>query len=164
MIHQNKYMEQSILNLFEINLESIPDKFFIEDPAEVDMNGNIITISSKKIQDKNFHLFEIIEAKDYGGKFSKIVLKSMRLHKVNVYALRKLINTLFKILGPDHNNKGRWCLRDFRQLYDKENDVLFGRSWQIETLKISCALDIDREENSITLTIHRAALLKINST
>lgn len=157
-------MEQSILNLFEINLESIPDKFFIEDPAEVDLSGNIITIYSKKIQDKNFHLFEIIEAKDYGGKFSKIVLKSMRLHKVNVYALRKLINNLFKILGPDYYNKGRWCLRDFRQLYDKEDDASFGRSWNIETLKISCVLGICREENSITLTLHRAALLKNNFT
>lgn len=36
-----KNMQQSILNLFEINLESIPDKFFIEDPAEVDMSGKL---------------------------------------------------------------------------------------------------------------------------
>ncbi len=153
-------MEQSILDLFDVNLVNIPDHSFNADPAIVDLNRNIIVSYSKAFLDKKFRIFEKIEAKDYGGKFSKIILKSEKLHRVNVYALRKLINLLFKILGPDHDNRGKWCLRDFRELYDKENYYSFGRLWNIESLKISCELRIDREENSIFLSIHRAAVLK----
>lgn len=106
MIHQNKNMQQSVLNLFGIDLENMPYNSFNEGMTEIDIRGNVIETWFRKFQDKNFITFDTIELQDFNGQFQKVILKSFKLHRINFWAVRKMINSLFKILGPDLSNKG----------------------------------------------------------
>lgn len=152
-------MQKTILTLFGFNIENFPDNSFIEDLPEVNIQGALINNYSKIFRDKTYALFDTIEIKHFGNCFN-VFFKSHKLNKINLYGLRKLINDLYKIYGPDSNGKGKYNTQDFRDLNHKEFS-LFNRFWNmIENEKLLCDLSNDKELNTLTLVIYGIGLSK----
>lgn len=141
-----------ILTLFGINLETLPDETFTEGASTITAQGDTTKSYFKDFKDNTFFIFERIEVRDIGGICNNIFFTAHGLKKVNIYTLKKLMNKLFEIYGPDTHNKGKWITEDFSYFNDKEFYGLFGRTWT-ENTNYPCQISIDREDNLISLVI-----------
>lgn len=153
--------KKSIDALFGFPLNTLPDSSFFEDPSEVNHQGALIENSSKIFKDKMYYLFDTIEVKRFRVDCSNVFFKSYKLHKVNLYALKRLMNNLFSIYGLDSQGKGKYCANDYSLFKDKEFYCLFGRHWENDNSEcLCCDLSIDREANTLTLAFFGVGLLQ----
>ena len=70
------------------------------------------------------------------------------------YFSKKLVDDLFMVYGPDDKQKGKFNSKDKEDFLSDDFYGLFGRYWGTEgKIKTPIDLSIDRDVNSITLTI-----------
>lgn len=141
-----------ILTLFGFDLKTLPDETFTEGSSNITAEGNLTKSHFKDFKDNTFFIFQKLEVRNIGGICNNIFFTTTGLKKVNVYALKKLINKLFEIYGPDSYDKGKWVTKDFSLFNDKEFYGLFGRTWSEDT-NYPCQISIEREDDSLSLVI-----------
>lgn len=151
-------MKKSILNLFGFNPETLPDSSFTENDMQANFKGDFFKDYSKKFKDNNFAIFDQIEVRIFGSA-KNVTFKCRNFNKINLYGFRKLINTLNRILGPDSEKRERYCTQDFRDIYNKELELLSVRTWNLENLLLNVDLSFDRADNSLSLIIYGVGAL-----
>lgn len=154
-------MKKNILTLFGFNIEMLPDGNFIEGSMVINHRGVLIKDYSKIFEDKTYFLFDTIEIKVF-TTCSNVFFISHKLQTTKLSSLKKLINDLYKIYGFDEFEKGSYCAKDIVDFKNKEVDFYFVRHWKedIESGIIPCNISIDRELNSLILTIYGVGLFK----
>lgn len=150
-------MHNKILSLFDYNLESDFLKSILDENAQVKTDGSIIIDFAKPFVDKTYHIFDTISVRDF-GQYSNIILSTKKFSIWKIRRYRKLINDLFKIYGPDNHN-GKYSIRDFRDLDDKEMDFCLLRKWPgTEKELLPCNISLDKTLNLLELIIFEAVI------
>lgn len=155
---------KAILTLFGFSLEDIPDNTFTPGKSEVTRSGDLLLTHHKQFNEDVFGIFEEIEVRNIGGSCNNIIFKANSLDKIPVNKVENLINKLHSIYGKDDDDKEKFSREDLQLFNDKDFYMLFGRSWMglENNLQYPCAVDIDKENNFINLTVWGVGLTKAN--
>ncbi len=148
-------MQKQLHNLFKINIHSIPDETFIEGVSLLNKSGEKVTDFRKVLPYMEYNIFDIIEVKKFEtSNLLNVFFKSYNLNKVQLREVKKLVDDLYMIYGPDDSHKGMLNAKDTEAFYSTQWYQLFGRNWTANTqLEIPLSLNIDRETNCIDLTL-----------
>ena len=147
-------MPKTISDFFNAKLESIPDDTFIEGNPEINTSGQTINNFRKTLRYLECNLFDTIEIKQFEGGMKNIFFKNHQLDNVAIADVQKLIDDLYLVYGQDDNHKGKFNSKDKEDFLSDDFYTLFGRYWGTEgKIKTPIDLSVDREVNSITLSI-----------
>lgn len=143
----------TILDLLNLDLNSVPDKSFIFIRDEKNQDGNTIKIFEKKLDFKEFDIFETVELKLFETGPMNVLFKSSYPDMVSVSSLKKMVDEIYSIYGYDFNKKGAFTSEDKKEYFDEINfGMLFSRDW-IEFSKYKYGVAISRNFSEIQLTI-----------
>ncbi|TCC92415.1 DUF4297 domain-containing protein [Pedobacter frigiditerrae] len=112
----------SVLDLFNINFNNIPDNSFIKGKSETNSDGTQLTNYRKKINFKECGLFDSIHIKYFSEKKYNITFESSIINFNTIAALKHLIGRLYKIYGIDDIGTGIFTTSEGL-------DILAGRHW-----------------------------------
>ena len=147
-------MAKTIKDFFNVQLDNIPDDTFIEGNPETNTSGQSISNFRKSLRYLECNLFDTVEIKQFEGNIKNIFFKNYELDNISIADVQKLVDDLFMVYGPDDKYKGKFNSKDKEDFLSDDFYGLFGRYWGTEgKIKTPIDLSIDRDVNSITLTI-----------
>ena len=100
--------KRTIFDFFQIDLKNIPDDSFIAGEVEENTSGQTVQNFRKSLNYKECGLFDTIEVKVIDGTNKNVFFKSFNPDRINLDALKKLIDELYLIHGNDGDNKGKF--------------------------------------------------------
>ncbi|MCZ2395008.1 MAG: hypothetical protein LC100_00525 [Chitinophagales bacterium] len=147
-------MPKNIRDFFNTELDNIPDDTFIEGNPETNSAGQTVNNFRKTLPHRECNLFDTIEIKQFADGTKNIFFINHQLDDVKIADVQKLVDDLYMVFGQDDNYKGKFNSKDKEDYLSDDFYTLFGRYWGTEgKIKTPIDLSIDREVNSITLSI-----------
>lgn len=144
--------KKKIFDFFQIDLKNIPDDSFISGEIEVNTSGQTVETFRKLLNYKECGLFDIIAVKVIDGTNKNVFFKSLNPDRINMEALKNLIDDLYLIQGNDDDNKDKFNSKDKIDYFDTEFFMLFGRSW-MDFPKYKYPISLSRDEDEVSISI-----------
>lgn len=144
--------KRTIFDFFQIDLKNIPDDSFIAGEVEENTSGQTVQNFRKSLNYKECGLFDTIEVKVIDGTNKNVFFKSFNPDRINLDALKKLIDELYLIHGNDGDNKGKFNSKDKTDFFDTEFYMLFGRNWT-DYPKYKYPVSVSRDEDEVSISI-----------
>ena len=144
--------KRTIFDFFQIDLKNIPDDSFIAGEVEENTSGQTVQNFRKSLNYKECGLFDTIEVKVIDGTNKNVFFKSFNPDRINLDALKKLIDELYLIHGNDGDNKGKFNNKDKADYLDTEFYMLFGRNWT-DYPKYKYPVTVSRDEDEVSISI-----------
>jgi hypothetical protein len=144
--------KRTIFDFFQIDLKKIPNDSFIAGKVEVNASGQTVHNFRKSLNHIECGLFDTIEVKVIDGTNKNVFFKSFNPDRINLDALKKLIDELYIIHGNDRDNKGKFNSKDKADFFDSEFYMLFGRNW-MDYPKYEYPVSVSRDENEVSISI-----------
>ena len=144
--------KRTIFDFFQIDLKNIPDDSFIAGELEENTSGQTVQNFRKSLNYKECGLFDTIEVKVIDGTNKNVFFKSFNPDRINLDALKKLIDELYLIHGNDGDNKGKFNSKDKTDFFDKEFYMLFDRNWT-DYPKYKYPVSVSRDEDEVSISI-----------
>ena len=151
MENQSDKIKRSIFDFFDFDISKIPDESYVEGPIEKNQSDVEIRTYRKNLNNKLFDLFDSIEVIVIGDS-KNVFFKTYDTQLSNLDPLKKLIDNLYLVYGPDDMDKGKFNPKDIEAFYVSDIYSLFGRNWQ-EHNKFKFPVAITRDENEISFGI-----------
>lgn len=146
-------MQDPLLQLFGIERQGFPEKLFVDFTTEINHQGAMVKNYSKVFFDEKYLLFDTLDVKEFEQCYN-VFLISHKLHRLSHFHIRKLLNRLFKALGPDDLKRGRYSALDFIELINKNLAWIDLRSWTSTESNFQCDFFVDRELNEVRLLFY----------
>ncbi len=144
--------KKSIFDFFKINLMEIPDDSFVEKLSKRNSPSDSVHFYHSDLNYLECDLFDTIKIVKFNN-VKNIFFKSYILSIDKIIHVKKLINGLALLYGPDDNGKGKFTDKDLKSYKSKKSYLFFGRRWIAKKCTYPVALEIDRAGMVLVLSI-----------
>ncbi len=117
---------KSALTLFGNDLSKLPDGTFKQLESQVNESGALVNSFIKYYDQPLLNLFDELEVLLIGNTGKNYVFANSLYEEHMVPALKRVVNQLVDIYGPDDLDEGKFSAMDIENL---NNDLWTGRMW-----------------------------------
>jgi len=148
-ISKSKKLE-SIFDLFDSDLKSLPDNSFVKGNEETNESGNKIINYRKDLSPMELGLFDTLEIKTFEDlKAKNFILSNFNFSKSQIGKIKNFVDKAYLLYGIDSSQKGKFTNSDADEFND---EFWLGRRWTEDSHKPPISISYD-EEYGLSLTI-----------
>jgi hypothetical protein len=148
-ITESKKLE-SIFDLFDSDLKSLPGNSFVKGNEETNESGNKIINYRKDLNPMELGLFDTLEIKTFENlKNKNFIFSNFNFSKSQIEKIKYFVDKVYLLYGIDSSQKGKFTNSDSEEFDD---NFWLGRRWTEDHHKPPISISYD-EDYGLSLTV-----------